>query len=513
MPRYALRLCGVLVLCGLASFNAGAAVTSGEASRELEAKVSLENSLEKRLQGVLREMLGTDDLIVIVNVVLRSEAEAKQEADVLPGVPVQAADPLTASGLAMPMVSRLSATVMVDQNTPPKDVELTKTVAAGILGISAARGDVLNVEMIKFHKSHLLSDSQRYVSLASSILWLIFAVVAGLFLQKKFLGPLITSLRDLSTAALMRKSAEERAPAAEREASATEAAEKSTATSPAPAPETIRPVPFAFISGRDVPKLIHILRTSSVEDASTIIQYLPADIAGKLLASLEVETRRQVVNALSRVSELSEYRVRPVEDSLRKRIDFLIGGEDKLVELFGALPSSMQADLLFALRDNDPATAENVSKRLFFLEDLSVFEPAEIKLLSRRVPAKILAVILKSSAELQASVLPKLAAGTREWLIQEINLSPEPAPEALEAARQTVIASVSQLLREGRIVLRKKAPVAAPPPAVLPPAVLPPEALPADELPSAALPPDEPPSANSPSEAPPPSDDGVAQEV
>jgi flagellar motor switch protein FliG len=153
-----------------------------------------------------------------------------------------------------------------------------------------------------------------------------------------------------------------------------------------------------------------------------------------------------------------------LEESVRQRIDYMIGGEDKLVEVLQAMPASMQSDLLASLRGDDPQIAENVSRRLVLIDDLANLEAAEIKLLSRRVPAKLLAVILKSSATLRLSVLPKLAAGTREWLNQEIELSSEPTPEALEAARQPVLAAVMQLVREGRIVLRKKIPEAAPPP-------------------------------------------------
>jgi hypothetical protein len=478
MQRRGLRFWLGILLLGLAS-AASTAATSTEASRELEAKVSLESSLEKRLQAVLRETLGSDDLIVIVNVALRSEAEPHDDSDVLPGVPAkdaQASDPLVASGLTMPMVSRLSATIIVDQGTEAKDVDLLTKVASGILGISPARGDTISVEKIKFHKSVPQPDSRRFLPSASSALWLIFAAAALLALQRKFLGPLITTFRDLATAALMRKTNEERGEAAEPEASGAAPGEGPAG---APPPEPARPLPFSFLTGRDLPKLIHLLRGSRAEAAATVIQYLPAEMAGKVLAGLEPGARRQVISLLRKVNELPEGQVRPLEDSLKHRIDFLVGGEDKVVELLEGLPSEMQKDLLRTLEADDPAAAEGVSRRLVFLDDLAALEPAEIKLVSRRVPAKLLAVVLKSSAELREAILPKLAAGTREWLTQEIELSPALTPGALEAARQPVIAAVLELIREGRIVLRKKradvpadvpadAPAAAPAAAAVP---------------------------------------------
>lgn len=457
MPRHASRLlaAAALILAGYAS----AAVTPKEASRELEAKVALESSLEHRLQAVLREALGSDDVIVIVNVSLHSESD-REDTEAMPGVPVKDnADPLSSPGMTMPMVNRLSATIIMDQDAEAKDVDLVKKVAAGILGVSAARGDSVNVEKLKFHKAHAAPDSQRYWTLGTSALWLVFAVIALAVVQKKFLGPLVTTLRDLSAAAMLKGRPDAGAPAEREAAAATAAAAAPAARAAADAAaDSSRPSPpFSFVQRRDLPKLVHLLKGSTEEVNATIIQYLPADLAGEVLGQLDPDARRQIVGLLSQVNELDESQVRPLEDSVRKRIDYMIGGEDKLVELLETLPSSLQNDLLATLRAADPDMADVVNRRLVFLEDLAQLEAAEIKLLSRRVPAKLLAVVLKSSALLRMSVLPKLAAGTREWLTQEIELSQEPTAEALEAARRPILAAVAELVKEGRVVLKKKA--------------------------------------------------------
>jgi flagellar motor switch protein FliG len=443
------------LLLGSLRASAAAASSSKEASREIEAKVTLESSLERRLQAVLREALGSDDLIVIVNVALRSETAAPEEDEVMPGVPLKAQSRDESAAMALPMVSRLTATIMVDESLEAKDVDLISKVADGILGISKARGDSLAVEKIKFHKPRAQQDPLRYAAFAASALWLLLAVVAMVLLQRKFLGPLITNLGDISAAALLRERGGERSGAAEPEAAAetTTAARAVAAASPNGARAYH---PFSFVDPGDLPRLVYILRRTNAAETATIIQYLPADLAAKALTELEPDARRAVVGALSRVTQLDAELVKPLEDTLRKRLDFLIGGEDKLVELLDVLPASMQEDLLASLRADVPETAKAVSRRLVFVEDLAALEPAEIKLLSRRVPAKVLAVLLKATPSLAGEILPKLAGGTREWLTQEIEFSQEPSMEVLESARRLVLAAVSQLVREGRIVLRKK---------------------------------------------------------
>ncbi|MBI3289583.1 MAG: hypothetical protein HYZ74_08720 [Elusimicrobia bacterium] len=476
MRQHALRLLSAGLLMWLPS-AAPAAPSSKEASREIEAKVALESSLEKRLQAVLREALGSEDLIVIVNVALRSEA-APEDSEVMPGVPLKQtqspealADP---ASLTMPMVSRLSATIMVDQSLEAKDVDLITKVATGILGISAARGDALNVEKIKFHKPHAQPDPLRFAVPAASALWLLFAIIALVVFHRKFLAPLLVNLRDITATAMMREHAPS-ASADDKDGAENEPAAKAGAASqasPAHANGSRPNRPFSFIEQHDLPKLVYILRHTGIAEATTIIQYLPPDIAAKALAELEPGARRQVVGLLSKVTQLDASQVLAVEESLKKRIDFLIGGEDKLVDLLDSLPVSMQNDLIGGLRADSPSLAEAVSKRLVFIDDIAALEAGEIKLLSRRVPAKLLAVLMRASPALRESVLPKLARGTREWLTQEIEFSPEPTPEALESARRPVLAAVSQLVREGRIVLRKKTPASSAPPGA--PAAAPP---------------------------------------
>ena len=454
MNRLVSRLLSAGFLLGL--LGAAAAASSKEGSREIEAKVALESSLERRLQAVLREALGSDDLIVIVNVSLRSDAAAQDDAEVMPGVPVKAQSP-DSEAMSLPMVSRLTATIMVDEALEAKDVDLVSKVANGILGISKSRGDSLAVEKIKFHKPRAQQDAPRYAASATSALWLILTVVGAVMLQKKFLGPLISNLRDISAAALLRERGAQRTEALEPEPAAA-AAESSAARSVAAASNGARAYhPFSFVGAADLPKLVYILRRTNASETATIIQYLPSDLASKALADLEPVARRSVIGALAKVTQLDADLVKPLEETLRKRLDFLIGGEDKLVELLDSLPLPIQSDLLEALRADNPGTAEAVSRRLVFIEDLALLEPAEIKLLSRRVPAKVLAVLLKATPSLRDELLPKLAGGTREWLTQEIDFSQDPSPEVLESARRLVLAAVSQLVREGRISLRKKA--------------------------------------------------------
>src|SRR5690349_4088558 len=127
-----LRILAVFAAVGVLSARPGICAPSFSAAN-IEAKVALESSIEKRLESVLRKMLSTDDIIVIVNVELLSETPRKEKGDeVLPGVPVKenpALAPLEISALR-----RIGVTVYVDQRLTESDTAVLRKAVEGIIG-------------------------------------------------------------------------------------------------------------------------------------------------------------------------------------------------------------------------------------------------------------------------------------------------------------------------------------------------------------------------------------------
>jgi flagellar motor switch protein FliG len=191
---------------------------------------------------------------------------------------------------------------------------------------------------------------------------------------------------------------------------------------------------------------------------------------------LPAEVRRDVAKAMSRVVQLEEENVRQIEDSLRARIDYLMGGEDKLAEILDEAPPALQDEMLAAVRGEEPDAAARLGRRIVRLDDLAYLDADGLKTLSRRVPIRSLASVLRSSEDLKGRVLPKLTAGLGAWLAQEIELATALSGERLAVEQKRVLAVLAQLVREGAV--RVERPAEAPalaheapePPAALAPA-------------------------------------------
>lgn len=453
-------LTALLLLAPAAAPAAGAL----NVSQEIEAKVALEGALERRLQTLLRRLLGSEEVLVVVNV--RLGDSRRERAEVLPGVPVKETPADSASAAAvLTMVQSLSASVFLEDSATDEQVELARATAARLLGLEPRRGDRLTVErMPPVPKGAAAEASGAPSSLLSpalvSLLWLAAALVALAILHAAFLKPLLAVLKDFARARAAPPLPAAPAPPPQPDAPPELAArpEPVVSNGHAEANGKHRPesLPFSFIRERHLPMLGFLLRQSAPRTAAVIIHYLPPRMSAQLLIGLVPEARRRVVECMSRVTQLQEKEVRTVEDHLKARIEYLMGGEDKLVEILNEVPAGVQEELLTSVGATDPSLSDRLGRRIVLLEDLALLTAADLKTLSRRVQLKSLAVVLKAAPALKDTLLPKLAPGLRQWLQQEIDLAADISAEALEVERRKVLIALSGLVREGGIVLRKE---------------------------------------------------------
>lgn len=507
LQRILLGLC-----CGLLlSAGAPGLLFAASASRTLEAKVSLEASLERRLQAILQKVLGTENVVVIVNVDLYSQKTSP--GDIMPGVPIKDM-PGPDRSITRTMVKRLSAIILVDEGTKESDIELLKRTSTKILGIDAKRGDKLEVEQIKLRGTGgllgpagvsagggSLWSARNLISLA----WLGSALLALLLLYGSFLRPLLAVVRKI---ALTQGTIQPAAAPTGRAALPAELETPQVVQAAAATPHTSargepnapwrEALPFGFITPRHMPMLNFLARRMTPRTTAVIAHYIPAAQSAQLLISLKVEKRKHVVAFMARVTQLQEAEVHAIEANVKNKIEFLMGGEDKLAEIIEEVPAQMQEEILNTLKEKDPAVGQRLSKRVVLLEDIAMLEAADLKALSRRVQLQSLAAVLKDSDTIRRELLPKLTSGLGQWLAQEIELSKKLPPDSLAKEQHKVLSALSQLVREGTITLKKGAPEPASeesrefePSPGSPASPEEPELSPPEPLPSAAPPPPE----------------------
>ncbi|OGR86125.1 MAG: hypothetical protein A3J74_07485 [Elusimicrobia bacterium RIFCSPHIGHO2_02_FULL_57_9] len=429
----------------------------------IEAKVALESSVEKRLESVLRKMLGTDDIIVIVNAELLSQAQRQEKSEeVLPGVPVK--ETPAVAPLEVSSVRCIGVTIYADQNLAEADLALMRKAVEGIIGLKRERGDTLVFEKMSLQKE-AAGAKPKWPGLADfltparllSLFWLAVACLFLFFFQRS-IHPFLSVFKEVANnlksnadigSNLNRTDFESRngmemtkqpaAGPAERNGNATAS----------------RELPFAFIGPRDLPTLSILLRGQSPQAAAAIMHYLPPELASQALAGMKPETRHQVVTRMSQAVLLNHAEVRKLEENILTKIDYMTGGEERLLEVLNEAPMRLQSEIMNALRQKDPAMCKRVQQRIILLEDIAWLSEADLMALSRQVPVRSMAAALKFSEPLKQQVMPKLKTGLGEWLAQEIEFSPEVSEEAAQWEIRRVLKALSQLIKEGKIILNR----------------------------------------------------------
>lgn len=434
---------------------------ANSSSQEIEAKVALESSLEKRLESVLREVLGAKDVVVIVNADMLTDAERKA-VEVMPGVPSkdynQAAAPLA---VAPTLVRKLTATVFIDKGMKDADRDLARKTVERLLGVT---GDAaaITIEATTFRRASPLATAaapENRLLWAIPAAWLAFAAIALTLVYARFLSPLVGVARELALAAKERSTA----PAVP---GAPLAAPAAPLPGPAAAPQLEAPrreesrelekltTHFGFIHERDLPALAFLLSRDPTS-AAIVLNYLPPALGACFLDQLPTAVRQETAALMTQTRLLNKHQVHMVEEGLRERLQYLMGGESRLAEILEGVNVQVQTELLGALRERDPGTADRLSRRIVMLDDLALLDEGDFKALSRQVTVRSLATVLAASPDLKDRILPRLSGGVSEWLTQEVELCGNLPPETVEAEQRRVLTALSRSVREGRIVLRK----------------------------------------------------------
>ena len=475
----------ILLFLSLAALTvlapAGNLYAQASSRTSLEAKLALENSLEKRVRMVLAEALGTEDIIVIISAELQEQD--KKSKEILPGIPQQEkmGEPSLSSSLTM--VKKISASLILDRSVSEADTQLARKLAAGLLGVPADRQDLLTVEKMDFRKAKPLALSDLFLPPNLwSLVWVLVVAALALFTVLSFLSPLSKSAKafveafSAHTAAVTAASGDrpERREEAEAAREAAKAPAEAQAAQAAQAADGRKP-PFWFLNAGHVASLAFILKTRPVEDLTIVLSYAPGDVAARLSETLYPKSAEALAQ-LPKVTLMPEARIRALEKEILSALDYVVGGEEKALNILGALDEAVQEKALAAFSRLDPVMGRKLGSSVVRLANLQALEPAHAQALARRLPARVIAAALKGSPY-AAAFMAKLAGGMQDRLKQELDLTRDLPAEAYKGDRARVIETMRQMIKEGFITLKGHGaaprPAAAPAPGVKPAAARP----------------------------------------
>jgi hypothetical protein len=444
-------------------------VSHAEVNDDYALKISLESQLERKLKQVIQEITGTDKVVIFVNAELVSARggsdqlleKKKTNALVLPGVPQKKefgagqSEMLFGAGSSKYRVNKITLSIWIDSSVPGSIVELIEDMAKNVIGFSQTRGDQINVKKVDFESKGFF----RTLFALPNFLWLILTIVggfmmvmAGLFLMDP-LKKVIPALKEIDWSAIRGGGATaqtvnvEHTSTYEREVMAGSAVAAAAAVSAQEAG-----LPFSFVRERDLPGLAFLLKDKAAQDIAIVTNYLDPVLAMRFLELFPKEKQVEVAISLGK-EEISVEKVTALEEMVKNKLTYVVGGENKLVTLLDMTNEEVREKIVKTLEAKDAPTAARLKQRIRSLENIIRDLPAQgIQTLTRNVEAALFAQILKTSSEdIQQKVLSSLSAGAAERLKQEMEFSRPLSATRLRREKQNLMVVVRRLINEGLV--------------------------------------------------------------
>ncbi|MGE5894578.1 MAG: FliG C-terminal domain-containing protein [bacterium] len=442
-------------------------------------RISVENYLEEKLASVLTDITGTNKIIAIVQVDVRGTRDSgrsrgrgeittqkKEDGLILPGVPIkkefgksqsevsEAQFPEALSGRYM--IQRINVTLLLGKDFSEEMMNTIRDVAMQVVGYNEARGDQLDIKRVDIKRKFFWS---KYL-LPPNLYWLILSVLGGLFLLSAALfmrdpfQKLSSALRSFDWGAIRggSSSAPSAGPGGEtRMIITTGVSEEKQGGDPG---AVVAPRPFSFITASHIRDLAFLLKDEDSKTVAIVVNYLDDNLAMKLMEYFPAERQTQI--ALSLTGEaMDPERVHAVEEDIRGRLNYVIGGEEKLLSVLELAPEDVRDKIFDSLERKDPQTALFLRQKIKNF-DTVIRELSEqgIQTLYRQVDHSQLALVLKSSPDdLREKVIASLTAGAAELLQQEIELSRPVSPERLKREKHAIMQVIRRMIVEGTLEL------------------------------------------------------------
>ena len=223
---------------------------------------------------------------------------------------------------------------------------------------------------------------------------------------------------------------------------------------------------FTFLAGMEPAAVAALLVEEQPQAIAVVLATIGPERALRLLRALPTELQGDVAYRVATMASPSALVVAQVEAGLERRLAAASSGAtgpaaggsplERLVSVLSNADAATEATVLARLDAVDPSLAAEVRKQLLTFDDLVRLDDKAIQLVLREVDTKTLALALKGSGEpIRAKITGNLSERASANLLEEVELLGPQRKTDIEAARQSVVATVRELEAAGTIVITR----------------------------------------------------------
>lgn len=220
---------------------------------------------------------------------------------------------------------------------------------------------------------------------------------------------------------------------------------------------------FEFLRKMDSKNLFAIIQHERPQTIALILAYARSDQAADIIAELPKKKGVQVVEAIARMDRTSPNTVRIVEDLLKHKmetilsVDFAqIGGIDYIADVINNMDRGTEKFLFDELSRRDEVLADEIRKKMFVFEDITILDGMAIQKFLREVDSHDLVYALKgANKEVSDIIFANMSTRMAESVRSDLEFTYNVRVRDVEEAQQRIVAVIRRLEEEGQLEINK----------------------------------------------------------
>lgn len=211
--------------------------------------------------------------------------------------------------------------------------------------------------------------------------------------------------------------------------------------------------------------LTELLSNEDIFIITTILSKLPTHKAASIIDSFQPEIQVKVIEAISKGLSISEELQEAIIDYITKKAEaklidneIFVGGIENTTEILNLVKRATEKNIIETLEEKNQILAEEIKKRIFVFEDITILDDRSTQKVLREVDALELAKALKNADEnVKDKIFKNMSKRTAEMLKEEMEFMGPVRLKDVEEVQMKFVSIIRRLEDSGEIVIARSA--------------------------------------------------------
>lgn len=207
-----------------------------------------------------------------------------------------------------------------------------------------------------------------------------------------------------------------------------------------------------------------VIRYEHPQIQAIVVAYLDPDQAGEVLSHFDHKVRLDIVLRVSSLNTVQPAALKELNQILEKQFSgnsnttrATLGGVKRAADIMNYLDSSIEGQLMDAIRDVDEDLSSQIEDLMFVFDNLADVDDRGIQVLLREVSSDVLVIALKGADEaIKEKVFKNMSKRAGELLRDDLEAKGPVRISEVEGAQKEILTIARRMAEAGEIVLGGK---------------------------------------------------------